>query len=149
MWHTTEANRAASVFHGFFFPSLRVSYIVMSVWFKTNELSTQARSCQVLSDWNSNQLQRKHSFPPSISGSEYSISLYFSIITLGNTSNSTNIEFSQLPEPALVVLDRSVASSTWFIFWVFDIFFSPLPSLPSTRNNYFSCNFALQTQKGF
>lgn len=130
-------------YDGFFFPSLCVSYAVMSLWFKTNELSTQARSWQVLSAWNSNQLQRKHSLPPGISGSKYSISLYFSIITLGNTWHSTNIEFSQLPEPALVVLDRSVTSCIWFIFGFFDTFFSPLPSPPCTDNNYFSCNCAL------
>lgn len=122
--------------------SLRLcqSYIVMSAWLRMNKLSAEAWFCKVLSNLSSNQLQRKHFLPPSVFGAKYSISLYFSIITLGNTLNSINIEFSQLPEPDLVFLDRSLKSCVWIIFWYFTPFFSPFSSPSCTRNQFCSCD---------
>lgn len=56
-----------------------------------------------------------------------------------STSNSTNTEFSQLPDPALVVFDRSEKSCIWIIFlllFILTLFFLPLPSSPMHMQHF-------------
>lgn len=56
-----------------------------------------------------------------------------------STSNITNAEFSQLPDPALVVLDRSEKSCIWIIFFVvhFDTLFLASPFFPNSHATFF------------